>query len=168
MDTDPGTGAFSTPGSGIRDPGWVKSQDPDPGWVKILIFFYADPGPGMETIQIRDPGSGIRDGKKSDPGSGINIPDPQHCMLKTECCEGAETGDRISMYHIFRTKVQDIKKRISLHIKKCLHYTVLLALKLPSFSCVLTVDTKNMKLEEKGCKKNIFIASNSNGRAPGA
>jgi hypothetical protein len=28
---DPGSGAFLTPGSGIRDPGWVKSQDPDPG-----------------------------------------------------------------------------------------------------------------------------------------
>jgi hypothetical protein len=30
-DPDPGSGAFLTPGSGIRDPGWVKSQDPDPG-----------------------------------------------------------------------------------------------------------------------------------------
>ncbi len=29
---DPGSGAFLTPqsGSGIRDPGWVKNQDPDP------------------------------------------------------------------------------------------------------------------------------------------
>ncbi len=26
-----GPGAFLTPGSGIRDPGWVKSKDPDPG-----------------------------------------------------------------------------------------------------------------------------------------
>jgi hypothetical protein len=40
-------------------------------WVKILKFFDADPGSGMEKIRIRD-------GKKSDPGSGIgkNIPDP--------------------------------------------------------------------------------------------
>jgi hypothetical protein len=30
-DPDPGSGAFFTPGSGIRVPGWVKSQDPDPG-----------------------------------------------------------------------------------------------------------------------------------------
>jgi hypothetical protein len=30
-DPDPGSGAFLTPGSGIRDPGWVKCQDPDPG-----------------------------------------------------------------------------------------------------------------------------------------
>jgi hypothetical protein len=29
-DRDPGSGAFFTPES-IRDPGWVKSQDPDPG-----------------------------------------------------------------------------------------------------------------------------------------
>jgi hypothetical protein len=48
----------------IRDPGWVKNQDPDPGsgygmnipnhnfesletvyWVTILKFFYADPDP---------------------------------------------------------------------------------------------------------------------------
>ncbi len=26
---DPGSGAFLTPGSGIRDPGWEKSQDLD-------------------------------------------------------------------------------------------------------------------------------------------
>jgi hypothetical protein len=52
-------------------------------WVKILKFFDADPGSGMEKIRIRDLGwkkfgSGIRDGKNSDPGSGINISDPQH------------------------------------------------------------------------------------------
>ncbi len=29
---DPGSGAYLTPGSGIRDPGWVKRQDPDPGF----------------------------------------------------------------------------------------------------------------------------------------
>jgi hypothetical protein len=77
-----------TPGSGIRclfdpwirDPGWVKNQDPvrdgkksgsgsgmnNPDHIsesletifglKILKFFYSDPG------------SGIRDGKYSDPG----------------------------------------------------------------------------------------------------
>ncbi len=28
---DPGSGAFLTPGLGIRDPGWVESQHPDPG-----------------------------------------------------------------------------------------------------------------------------------------
>jgi hypothetical protein len=38
--------------------------------VKILKFFDADPGSGMETVQIRD-------GKV---GSGINIQDPQHCL----------------------------------------------------------------------------------------
>jgi hypothetical protein len=42
-------------------------------FVKILKFFYAEPGSGVE----KKLGSGIRDGKKL--GSGINIPDPQHC-----------------------------------------------------------------------------------------
>jgi hypothetical protein len=42
-------------------------------WVKILKFFYADPGSGMEKIRIRD-------GKNLDPGSGmekIRIRDPR-------------------------------------------------------------------------------------------
>ncbi len=66
----------------IRDPVWVKSQDPYPGscmaiksgsgsgiqdqqpgsyflrnhfWVKILKFFDADLGSGMEKSRIRDP-----------------------------------------------------------------------------------------------------------------
>jgi hypothetical protein len=30
-DPDPGSGAFLTPGSGIRDPGWLESQHLDPG-----------------------------------------------------------------------------------------------------------------------------------------
>jgi hypothetical protein len=30
-DPDPGSSAFLTPGSGIKDPRWVKSQDSDPG-----------------------------------------------------------------------------------------------------------------------------------------
>jgi hypothetical protein len=37
--------------------------------VKILKFFDADPGSGMEKFRIR-----IRDGKISDPVSGINTP----------------------------------------------------------------------------------------------
>jgi hypothetical protein len=60
-DTDPGSSAFLTPGSGIRD-----NQEPDPGsgsgmnipdhisksletifWVKILKFVDADPDPGI-------------------------------------------------------------------------------------------------------------------------
>ncbi len=76
---DPGLGAFLTPGSGIRDPGWVESQHPDPwsGWTTRIIFlelrnhffcFF-----GVKILKFfEDPGSGIRDGKKSDPGSGIN------------------------------------------------------------------------------------------------
>jgi hypothetical protein len=40
-------------------------------WGKILKFFVADPGSGMEKIWFRDPGW-----KKI--GSWINIPDPQY------------------------------------------------------------------------------------------
>jgi hypothetical protein len=74
-------GRKSASGSGI--------QDEQPGsyflelrnhffwffWVKILKFFDADPGSGMETVRNRD-------GKKLDPGSAINIPDPQHCLQR--------------------------------------------------------------------------------------
>jgi hypothetical protein len=65
----PGSGALLTSGSGMG-----KNQDPGSGmnnpdhiseslktffWVKILKFFDADPGSGMDRIQIRDkhPGS---------------------------------------------------------------------------------------------------------------
>jgi hypothetical protein len=74
---DQGFGSFLTPGSGLG----IKSAsgsgicDEQPGsyflelkpfffvcfLVKILKFFYTDPGSGMETVRIRD-------GKKSDPG----------------------------------------------------------------------------------------------------
>jgi hypothetical protein len=47
-DPNPGSGAFFTPGSGIRDglkvririwdPGWVKCKDPDPGSTTRIIF----------------------------------------------------------------------------------------------------------------------------------
>ncbi len=83
---DTGSGAFLTPGSGIRD-GW-KVRILDPGWTTRILFPRACiPFFGLKYLnsymRIRDPGwkrfgSGIRDGKRSDPGSG-NIPDPQHC-----------------------------------------------------------------------------------------
>jgi hypothetical protein len=73
-----GSGAFLTPGSGIRDPesGMGKKSGSGSGmknpdhiseslktiyWVKTLEFFDVDPGSGMEIIRIRD-------GKKSDTG----------------------------------------------------------------------------------------------------
>ncbi len=87
---DPGSGIRCLFDPWIRDPGWVKSQDPDPGsgmnnpnhisysletifWDKILRFLDADSGSGMEKIRIRDPGwkkviSGIWDREKY-PGS---------------------------------------------------------------------------------------------------
>ncbi len=72
-------GRKSASGSAIRDeqPGsYFLELRNHFFWIKILIFFDADPGSGMEKVRIRD-------GKKSDPGSGINIPDPQHCMVHT-------------------------------------------------------------------------------------
>jgi hypothetical protein len=71
-DPDPGSGAFLTPGSGIRDGQKVsiRIRDEQSGsyflelrnhffvffGVKILKFLDADPGSGMETVRIRDPG----------------------------------------------------------------------------------------------------------------
>ncbi len=78
----------------IRDPGWVKNQDPGSGSGMIILdhiseslerIFWVKNSMWM-LIRIQDlvffnPGSGIRvflpwiqDGKNSDPGSGINIP----------------------------------------------------------------------------------------------
>jgi hypothetical protein len=72
-------GRKSASGSGIRDE-QPESYFLEPRnhffylfGVKILKFFDADPGSGMETVRIRDPGW-----KKV--GSGINIPDPQHWL----------------------------------------------------------------------------------------
>jgi hypothetical protein len=59
-------------GPWIRNPGWIKSQDPELGsgmnnpdhiseslqtifWIKILKFFDVDSGCGKEKIRIRDP-----------------------------------------------------------------------------------------------------------------
>jgi hypothetical protein len=68
---DQGSSAVLTPW--IRDPGWVKNQDPDPGlnipehifgsletilWVKILKFFDADADPDSGIFLTLDPGSG--------------------------------------------------------------------------------------------------------------
>jgi len=83
-----------TPGSGFRDTGWVKIQDPDPGsgsgmnipdhisesletiylGLKILKFFEAEQDQGSGIFSTMDPGW-----KKF--GSGIKIPDPQHCYI---------------------------------------------------------------------------------------
>jgi hypothetical protein len=54
---DPGPGAFLTPRSGFRDGLKFRTRirDPDPFfWFKILKFFDADPGSGMEKSRIRD------------------------------------------------------------------------------------------------------------------
>jgi len=86
---DPGSSAFLTPGSGIRDGKQIGSgfririRDDQPGsyfrelrnqffWVKILNLFDAYPGSGIEIIRIRDkhPGSAtLGGGKGIDPQS---------------------------------------------------------------------------------------------------
>jgi hypothetical protein len=69
-DPDPGSGAFLTPGSGIRnrffpDPrSGSRIQDPKP--IFSPLTFVAVLGSGK--------------GKNQDPGSGVNIPDPPHCL----------------------------------------------------------------------------------------
>jgi hypothetical protein len=81
-------GRKSASGSGIRDEQpesyFLELRNHLFGffWVKILQFFDADPGSGMETVRIRDPGW-----KKV--GSGVNIPDPQHWL-------------QFTMYHTLR------------------------------------------------------------------
>jgi hypothetical protein len=66
-------GKKSASGSGMNNPDHIFERLSNNFWVKILNFFYAHPGSGMEKYGPR-----IRYGKNSDPGSGINIPDPQH------------------------------------------------------------------------------------------
>jgi hypothetical protein len=63
-------------GSGMNNPDHVSESLETIFGVKILKFFEADPGSGMEKIRIRD-----RRWKKF--GSGINILDPQHRFLHT-------------------------------------------------------------------------------------
>jgi hypothetical protein len=85
-DPDPGLGAFLTPGSGIRDPGWekvsIQIRDEPPGsyflelrnhflaffLVKILKFFDEDPGSGIRDGDSSDPGSGMEKSRIRDPG----------------------------------------------------------------------------------------------------
>jgi hypothetical protein len=65
-DPYPGPGAFLTPGSGLGKKSGSGSGMKTPDhiysecfetifWVKILKFFEADAGSGMEQIMIRDP-----------------------------------------------------------------------------------------------------------------
>ncbi len=85
-DPDPGLGAFLTPGSGIRDPGWekvsIRIRDEQPGSyflelrnhffaffvVKILKFFDEDPGSGIQDPGWRQFGSGMEKSRIRDPG----------------------------------------------------------------------------------------------------
>ncbi len=93
---NPGSGAFLTPGSGIRDgknqysdPGSGSGMNnPDPISESLETIFCAqilnslmriwDPGSGIEKFR-----SGIRDGKNSGPGSGIRDKHPGSRTLFT-------------------------------------------------------------------------------------
>jgi hypothetical protein len=55
-DPAPGSGAFLTPESGMNNPDHISKSLETIFWVKILHFFDADPGSGMEKIRIRDLG----------------------------------------------------------------------------------------------------------------
>jgi hypothetical protein len=55
-------GKNSGSGSGMNNPDHISESLETVFWVKILKFFDADPGSGLEIF-----------------GSGINILDPQHC-----------------------------------------------------------------------------------------
>jgi hypothetical protein len=73
MDKKSGSGIRNPdPGSGsvMNNPDHISESLETIFWVKILKFFDADPGSGMEKIRIRD----------KHAGSVINIPDPQHCF----------------------------------------------------------------------------------------
>ncbi len=86
-----GSGAFSTPGSGIRDgKKSIRIRDEQPRsyfrelrnhffGVKILKFFAADPDPRWKKL-----------------GSGINIPDPQHCVIKFRFLSSSKRIDKNS------------------------------------------------------------------------
>jgi hypothetical protein len=76
-------GRKSASGSGIWD------DQPGSYFLELRNHFFVFFGLKYlnSLMRIRDPGwrrfgTGIRDGKKSDPGSGINIPDPQHCIVR--------------------------------------------------------------------------------------
>ncbi len=89
-DPDPGSGAFLTPGSrmGRKSASGSRMNNPNHIFyslettffgcfgVKILKFFDADPGSGMETDRIPDGKSRIRD-----PGSTSRT--PQHCFFES-------------------------------------------------------------------------------------
>jgi hypothetical protein len=70
---DPGTCAFLTPVSGIRDeqPGSYFQELRINLWVKILKFFDADPGWTKFGSGMKKFGSGISDEKNSDPHTGF-------------------------------------------------------------------------------------------------
>ncbi len=80
-DPGPGSDAFLTPRSGIRDLGCIKNQDPDPASEMNIpdnISESLETIFGLKRIKFFDTDP---ESRNSDPGSGINIPDQQHWPL---------------------------------------------------------------------------------------
>jgi hypothetical protein len=67
-DLYPGSGAILTHGSGTRDLGWVKSQDPDPGSGMNNLDLISESLETIFWVKILNSLKRIRDGKNSIPG----------------------------------------------------------------------------------------------------
>jgi hypothetical protein len=125
---DPGSSAFLTPWSGIRDGQKVRIRDEQPGsYFRELKKQFFGSKYLNSLMRIRDPGwkkfgSGmekirIQDGKNSDLvsgmekfGSGINNPDPQHWWA--ENVRGREKGNhKTNQLRIQQTKINSKKNQ---------------------------------------------------------
>jgi hypothetical protein len=84
-DSDPGSGAFLIPGSGMGKKSGSGSGMNNPDHISESLETMFGLKYFNSFVRIRDPGwkkfgSGIRVEKF---GSGINIPDPQHCCMSS-------------------------------------------------------------------------------------
>jgi hypothetical protein len=70
-------------GSGMNKPDHISQSLGTIFWVKILKFFDADPGSGMEKIRIRDKHPGSATLLRSDPICSVFRQDPQSCKRQT-------------------------------------------------------------------------------------
>jgi hypothetical protein len=110
-----GSRAFLTPRSGIRDPGWVKNQDPYLGSglkipdhisERLETILLVKPLNSLMRIRIRDSESfllwiRVPGMEKILPGSRINIPDPQTASWSGSGSTGpTESGSETSSHRI--------------------------------------------------------------------
>jgi hypothetical protein len=114
VDSDPGSSAFLTLGSKIRDPWWVKN--PDPGWTLTWIIF---PRASKQFFGLKYLNSSmwIRDGKKF--GYVINIPNPQHCFHSATFFSVDSFMNYLPTYPIHQS-IGSVEDRVCIH-KDTLH-----------------------------------------------